>query len=174
MNNNFNFITKTGNELNLPLNENEFFPIDDSDKEINDNDLKENFIISPIDYDKYKLQKIEDRNLAFNLDDYECPICLTIANNPTMCITCEKLFCFNCIKDLKCKVINFRCPNCIEPFYEGTISRIVKNTLQNIPLICPNNPFNFTIRNIISEKKDFITEKGLGNFIYIIKSIILN
>ena len=127
----------------------------DYDSDSEELNFEQNFDFFPIDYIKYKLNKRENENLIFNLDDYECPVCLHLANSPIMCSECEKLICFSCLEMFKSNRTFFNCPNCCTIFSESNMSRIVKNTLLNIPLNCPNNPTKFSndeIKNVLSVK----------------------
>jgi len=70
------------------------------------------------------------------IDQFMCKICTSLVKNPISCSQCDNLFCSDCLKEpLK---FNTKCPLCnVEPFEEGRLNRIVKNTLYQFKILCP-------------------------------------
>jgi len=88
------------------------------------------------DYDKIHIDEKYLTTYQTCLDNYFCKICFSLIKNPKSCEKCEELFCSLCLKD--CLAKKNECPLCRQkPFKENKISKIVKNTLNDIELFCP-------------------------------------
>ena len=68
--------------------------------------------------------------------DFICPVCQLIVYEAEKCSECEHLFCKDCIKSVKKNTS--RCPvDRSEPWITNKMSRIERNTLDQIKFNCP-------------------------------------
>jgi hypothetical protein len=93
------------------------------------------------------------------LDEYICHICLCIVNNPISCSSCEEMTCSKCIQ--KALKTSKSCPKCKENFTPKPIPKKVKNILDNMYILCPNN-----INCKIKTKYPFLLKDHLATCIY--------
>jgi hypothetical protein len=84
-------------------------------------------------------------------EEIECPICLNLVLDPTICMTCNQVFCDKCIKGCaqsnnkkrnpannSLNDIKFRCPMNCESFQKGILYKPFLNMINKIKIKCPN------------------------------------
>lgn len=98
-----------------------------------------------------------------NLENIRCVICHEIPLFPSECLSCQNIFCKDCINAWK-NVKNI-CPlQCQGPFLYRPIHKTLKNTLMTLTFYCKNKEFGCettdTLVNILlHEKKSCLFEK---------------
>lgn len=69
------------------------------------------------------------------VEEYECPLCLTIPDKMTQCSECEQIFCEACIEPLL-QMPNASCPTCRGDLEVCPVSRKLRNILNNSMFNC--------------------------------------
>lgn len=91
--------------------------------------------ILPIKMVDYKVHPDTLKEKQELIEEFTCPICLYLVNNPKICKKCDKLFCEECLAESM--KINLDCTTCRQSFEEGHIPRGFKNLLMGIKVKCP-------------------------------------
>jgi hypothetical protein len=71
------------------------------------------------------------------LDEIICHLCLCIVRDPISCSNCEEMTCSKCIQKALEKTKT--CPKCKLDYIERSIPKKVRNILDNMEILCPNN-----------------------------------
>lgn len=72
-------------------------------------------------------------------EKYTCSICIFVARNPQQASCCGRVYCKQCLEQLRGKDENFKCPNCKEELANKYFrDRMVEKEIQGLKVYCPN------------------------------------
>ena len=143
-----------------------------------EDEIKKQYPLNLLNYQEKQIKNIEDqikklntkyeniKQKIYQLNDTNCPVCMSEFTNPVVVSCCNNTFCFDCLAVSLGELKNNKCPYCKQAITTHQIhvfqsDTIIKNDSSNIPLTLPNK---YDIKDKLNVLIDLIQNKPNGRF----------